>query len=449
LSDETSELLSNLNLPSYTPLDKDFEDKILDLYFHDLFLERYRTYLPPAHSKVILFSAIKHPSFSDFIFIQRFSKLLLLAIPDLDLEVIFLTGEKISPLKIESCCPFLPIYVPDFSNLSLSEKVKSKLGQAALVIECFGKNDSLNDFFNTLKSSFCPLPSRLMLEFNSNEFNSDATSFSMGFHDCARGLLFLNDVTFYEKKNLSYYLANLVSGRGAITFIYMLLGLRENQGEDIEIQTFDIQPFISALELADFSKFDIREIRLRYKDEENTIFLKRKGQRILIKEIENLSMKEIETLELNSKNIFAIKDLYELADGICFMKLLFMEEDTPILSDLLFALKKIDLELPLISSYFLALQDSDLSAYEKANKLNQIIDTLPFTKEMDYFLHYLKENYFLAAKFINYFKQKAYLYFHPEEREIEELLFKQFREGAHSLQDLFTHPLKSSVGQPL
>jgi hypothetical protein len=91
------------------------------------------------------------------------------------------------------------------------------------------------------------------------------------------------------------------------------------------------------------------------------------------------------------------------------------------------------------------LKNSTLSVKDKTIKLLKLLSENEFFEEMDYFLHFLKENYFFAPKYLNHFKEIAYLYFHPEEIDREELLFKQFREGAHSLEDILKIPLKSNL----
>ena len=444
-----------LGLPGYAvpkghgglPVGENFErfEVVARCWMESALLFGYGDLPLPSGASVVIFTWVMPDGLGDWSAQHTVATILKMAMPNLQIELITLV--EVNEKRFLSH--------PDFSAQVLSYSKNDpayfssglirKLAGASLILQTPTYYPHFEALYEQVKAaSYGAYPSCAHVGeygfINSEWFHPESGNMCMGLHSLEKGLLLHAEISSIDISPVTpFYFAYLVTERGYAIYFHSLLKYKINNTSDIEIVVCNLLAALYAIKNEVWSDYGLKEIIIRDEKNETTISIADSGKRVIIICKTGLSSLDVQKLYLSSENFVGCRGDRSFSETISLDKVFFYDapiHSLPFLKDLYNVSYFYCLAYPSLHSYLKCLLDKTSPAKLVGNQIAEILFDPSFLCGMKKLFTLLKSDFLFNPTLVNLVKSRIYQHFHPSLKKMEETLFKEFIEGAHSLESI-------------
>ena len=422
----------------------DFE-RVASKWLEGARLFRYRETCVRAGSSVILFSWVMPGGLGDWADQISAASILKMGIPDLKIELVTLVEESQPRFLRGHDFPNHIIIYRNNEPVHFSNTLLKKLSEASLILQIptyYPHFQMLIDGIFKLSSGRIPVIASIggSGSFHSEWFHPMSGNICMGIHPLERGLLLHTDASYVDAMETEpFYFAELESERGYAIYLHALLTSNKDKTNDLKLIVCNQLPLLSALKNQVFSDYGVKEITIEESAKKSVIKLSDSGKIHFIEVKQGLSTFSIQKLIVSAEDFVGCGNNHMLCEVITLEKFFFTDElnhPNLFLNDLkALATHYFPLD-PKLATYIDYLSDKITTEKILGNLIGKIVSEDTLLTSMKKLIHLIKADFLFNPTLINYVKSKICEYYDPSLKEKEQLFFKEFLKGQHSLKEL-------------
>ncbi len=399
----------------------------------------------PGGASVVIFTWVMPDGLGDWSLQHSVATILKKAMPDLRIELVTLVEANEKRFLSH---PDFPSQVLTYKNREpafFSPALLKKLANASLILQAPTFYPHFESLFEQIKRvSYSSIPTCAHIGeygfIDSEWFHPQTGNMCMGLHPLEKGLLLHTEVSAIDRTVTGpFYFAYLVTERGYAIYLHALLKYKINNAGDLKIVVCNFLPLLQAIKNEDWTDYGLREIVIRDNQHETTISFSETGKRLTLECRQDLSSIEVQKLYLSSENFVGCRGDRSFSEVVSLDRFFFY--DTPIhslpsIKDLYDLSCFYCLAYPSLHAYLHTFFDKTTPPKVLGTQIAELLSDPSLFYGMKKLLSLLKSNFLFNPTLVNLVKSRIYHHFYPSLKENEETLFKEFLEGAHSLESL-------------
>ncbi len=405
----------------------------------------YQGCVPRVNSTVVLFTWVMPGGLGDWAAQLATAAILRKGLPDLKIELVTLVEATESRFLRSHDFPNHIIIYKNEEPAHFSNALLKKMSEASLILQIpthYPHFKLLMDGIRRVSIGQIPVTASIG-EYgfiDSEWFHPESGNICMGVHPLERGILLHTEVSAVDALSVApFYFAYLGSERGYAIYLHALLTHNKGTLSDITLVVCNLLPLLSALKNGDFSGYQLKEIIVHDHEHNTVITLHETGKRLTIEAKHGLSSADVQKLMVSAEDFVGCRGDRSFSEVVTLEKFFFydpLNHSLPFLHDLKALASHYLLPYPSLSTYIQLLKDNTTPPKILGQIIGESLSDPTLLIGMRKLLYLLRTDFLFNPTLINYVKSKICEYYDPSLKEKEDLFFKEFVQGNHSLQEL-------------